>query len=688
MDSDWFRPNSKLGITASYAASFSKSLAKSVIRHKLLSLGLLGQEQILMDPRVEQVYNYTSGSNIYEIPVYQRSYEWKEDKWSFLWNDIAALYYSTKYSLNKNGSSYSDAIFNRHHFIGTILSRATAPLGKGLGQRFTVIDGQQRLITLFIFLSAIRDESLARDVQVSADDLLAFNVTRDSVRLPRLSVNRSDADVFESIVTGKAKDKLSTKVADSLLGKAYLYFRWQLWLGENAKPEICEDLRPPKPGRKKDSPPVGDFYAYWTRGVAHKPFDLALLENCINYGLKMLEIILQPEDEDDAIIFETINARGTELEKFDLIRNSFFLRLGDKANDFFANQWIVFQKKLDTFQRPKGSRGSIKDQFIYDYLVFLGIENVSNQKLYQKWQHYVSTTVGVLGDDKSGEYFLEIVANPMLQIASFYPACWGGTDLIEHEGFVLRVPPNVRQVISEIVAVSAGPTIPLHMMGMDLWTRKLLTDQELLLWVKKIQSCILRLVLANEGLQNVRASALAAGPKLKKNPDLNTLSDVLRQSFRQPSDANLKNQIQSSNCAKDDAAPAMVSILRGIERQISKDVAHPMKAGVGSDEWQVEHIYPQGDGGPGAHWSKDIKDWKLQRENYEPLKYTLGNIGALTGTGNKKAGQKSFQEKKQSLRESRLGINESVLSIEKWTPKAIKDRSTVLLSYFLSEWPE
>ena len=74
---------------------------------------------------------------IYRIPRNQRMYVWKEDNWNDLFQDI---------ELVTNGVSSS-------HFIGSIVLMEEAA-EEGLSV-FTIIDGQQRIITLTILLSSI-----------------------------------------------------------------------------------------------------------------------------------------------------------------------------------------------------------------------------------------------------------------------------------------------------------------------------------------------------------------------------------------------------------------------------------------------------------------------------------------------------------------------------------------------------
>lgn len=85
------------------------------------------------------------------IPVYQRNYDWKKAQCLTLFKDVEAI------AVSENRFS---------HFMGTIVyvegeSSATF-------RAFTVIDGQQRLTTIMIFLKAIvdsiDDEDLKEDI--------------------------------------------------------------------------------------------------------------------------------------------------------------------------------------------------------------------------------------------------------------------------------------------------------------------------------------------------------------------------------------------------------------------------------------------------------------------------------------------------------------------------------------------
>jgi hypothetical protein len=630
------------------------------------------------------VNNYTSGSNTYTIPVFQRPYEWDAEKWFYLWVDIKSLYKYADFNKSQdNLLNNRSALKNKTHFIGTVLTRATENLSDGLGNEFTLIDGQQRFVTIFILLSAIRDDSYAVGDSVPTNNHLSL-VKGDSESFERLQVNRSDQQAFKRIVGGNCKNGLNKLDFASKLGQAYLFFRWQLRLGTDPQVESEVDFKsflPPKASRKKDAPDPNDFLDYWPTKNLSEHYDLELLKNCISYGLTMLEIKLEPDDEDDAIIFETINAKSTPLEKFDLIRNSFFLRLGQSKTKFFDEEWPEFQRRLDKFLvKP--------DQFVYDYLQFLGIPKVSKPRLYTLWKDYVSGIIGRLGGDEDGKYFAEYVARPMIKTSLIYPLARGESASINTEEFSQKLPADSAALIKEIISVSKDPVVPLNMLGIDAWINKKFTDKELFLWLKKIQGLILRQVLSGEDLQNLRASVLQAVPDLVKDVSLVSLDVALSKKLRQASDSKLKNVVAHSTCATDDNSAAILSILRGIERQIRKESAHSLPQGKEPATWQVEHIYPQSIKSPGDAWLSDLKTWSLTKDNYDQLKFTLGNVTALTALANQQIGQKSFKEKKLKFQASHLGLNEEIQNKLKWTPKDIIERSTSLLSEFIAEWPD
>jgi uncharacterized protein with ParB-like and HNH nuclease domain len=640
-----------------------------------------------MKPSMGVVSDFTTGSNMYKIPVFQRDYEWDKEKWFYLWQDIKEIYKAAQYKIKNDSQKTSDQTLEKSHFIGTVLTRSTRTLGHGLGSEYLVIDGQQRLITLFIILSAIRDHQLGINKEVDSDDPLAIIRSRDAT-FPRFQVNKNDESVYEKIVTGFVKDELPQSVVESKLGKAYLYFRWQLWYGldENLAEDIeIEDTMPPKFRKTKSSKfTEGQFHQYWPTIQKSNQFDLQLLENCISTGLSILEVVLEPNDEEDAIVFETLNARNTELEKFDLIRNNFFLRLGTNAMNFFENNWRSFDKQLIELTKKNSFK---RDTFIYDFLIFSGIEKISYPKLYTRWAEYVRKKLGPLGEGNDGEYFKEEIALPVIQSLGLYEPSFGKSATLKINDKSKNIPPKVQKLLTENYKLSST-LVPLHMIALNEWHLGRMNDDELYSWIKKLQGYVLRIIISGGKLNNLRAFVLANGPRISKNPSLAKLSETLSTS--QITNKNLKNIITNSQFAYDSNSVAVSIILRGIERNMHSNPAnaHPVETGPGELEWNVEHIYPQSPNNPGPEWLADIAKWGLQKDSYTEFIFTLGNVTLLSGSDNKGVGRDGFKKKKEAYVKSRLILSENLLNLQKWTPKEIKDRSSFLLSHFCDEWPE
>ncbi len=90
--------------------------------------------------------------NHFIIPQYQRKYSWTETETKALWNDINE-------SIGNNMS----------HFVGTLCFKENMSTGLSTDTEYEVIDGQQRLTTIFLMLSVliekISDENTREDQQ-------------------------------------------------------------------------------------------------------------------------------------------------------------------------------------------------------------------------------------------------------------------------------------------------------------------------------------------------------------------------------------------------------------------------------------------------------------------------------------------------------------------------------------------
>jgi uncharacterized protein with ParB-like and HNH nuclease domain len=94
-----------------------------------------------------------NGTMQFVIPVFQRDYNWSEANCDQLWKDILQI-----------GQEPSD----RGHFLGSVVYVPTGDSAAGF-TRWLLIDGQQRLTTLTLLLTALRDHIADIDWSGSAD---------------------------------------------------------------------------------------------------------------------------------------------------------------------------------------------------------------------------------------------------------------------------------------------------------------------------------------------------------------------------------------------------------------------------------------------------------------------------------------------------------------------------------------
>lgn len=246
---------------------------------------------------INDIFN---GNRILEIPFFQRSYVWGEPQWERLINDMENV-----------------SIINKPYFLGSvILKQQQTSTGFQVGDKRTLIDGQQRLTTLNILFKIL----CLKNGQQKAFDRI-FRLLNNSLALLH---NHNDIEDFETILALEEETEVSGTSA--IIG-AYNYFR-------------IKDL---------------------------SKLDMNVILNNIMFVGIDLGI-----DEDEQQIFDTINSLGVRLTTAELLKNYFFNR--DNA-DLYRKYWLeVFEKDAETknfWDRDITAGRTIReniDLFFYSFL--------------------------------------------------------------------------------------------------------------------------------------------------------------------------------------------------------------------------------------------------------------------------------------------------------------------------------
>ncbi|MGI8509465.1 MAG: DUF262 domain-containing protein [Gemmatimonadaceae bacterium] len=228
------------------------------------------------------------GTKQYVVPLFQRSYSWDRKEWEVLWKDLIELYEMEN---------------PRTHFMGSIVTMPAISVPEGV-TKFQLIDGQQRLTTIFILLTLLRDKARELGESPLADEInntLLVNPYKSGTDSYKLLPTQADRAAFYALIQ---HDKM---LAESRITEAYLYF---------------------------------------DRQFKQKQPDIRSLNRIISSTLSAVSIVLDADDN-PYLVFESLNAKGKPLSQADLIRNYVFMRVHiDEQQAIHEKYWKPMQDAL------------------------------------------------------------------------------------------------------------------------------------------------------------------------------------------------------------------------------------------------------------------------------------------------------------------------------------------------------
>ncbi len=288
----------------------------------------------------------------FQVPTNQRSYMWEAEHVTDYWNDILNAMQP------ESGTGFDD------YFIGTIV------LSRTEGDALEVVDGQQRLATTTIILAAIRDYYHEKDNASGRAAIIErkYLIEQNEESLeyePHLSLNEHDNRFFQENVVNRPK-------------------------GEER--EYPQEEKGQKK-RMKDSERNIATACTIIRGKLHEHINgvrasdvSSRLQRIVRYIREHVKVICVtvPNHENAYTIFETLNDRGLDLTKADLLKNHLFRTAGKKEQEA-QTKWAHMIGGLETVTR--------KDVTV-DFIRYLWIStngHVRGKELYSRIKATVKT---------------------------------------------------------------------------------------------------------------------------------------------------------------------------------------------------------------------------------------------------------------------------------------------------------
>ena len=272
----------------------------------------------------------------YVIPSYQRPYAWTVDQASELFDDLYDFYKSEP---------------EEGYFLGSIvlIKQESVPYSE-------VIDGQQRLTTLTILLSALASilkgnqrDTLAKYIQEPGNEFEGLDPK------PRLTLRERDKDFFSKYVQALKFEELLKLDEKGLDNESQLNIQnnSQLFLQRIAKP------------LNNDAQQIKEFVAF-------------LLQRCF------LVAVSTPSQQSAFRVFSVMNSRGLDLQPTDIIKADIIGQLAtDKERDDYNERWEDMEVEL--------GRGGFNDLFTYVRMIYA--KEKSKKSLLEEFRTHVLSAV-------------------------------------------------------------------------------------------------------------------------------------------------------------------------------------------------------------------------------------------------------------------------------------------------------
>lgn len=603
-----------------------------------------------------------------EVPLFQRQYVWnRELQWEPLWEDISRKF--TNYLEGRKDTPV--------HFLGAMVLDLKMTPTTHVEKR-QVIDGQQRLITLQIFLSTFRDFCQEHGFKELAAECDSFILNKGMMAEPEVDKFKVwptswDRDQFTDVISAGSRIEIERKhplVRRKYAKKydprprmieAYIFFYNQLtefFIGTDSDPPLASDQ--PLSKRLEES-----FQA---------------LKNALYVAIIDLD-----KDDDAQVIFETLNARGEPLLPADLLRNYIFLRAarqGENQEKLYNEYWKSFD---DQFWREVVRQGRLmrprSDLFMQHFLASQRTADIPIRHLYVEYKYWI---------EKEKPF-----ASIKEELSKISQQC---------KDFRRIISPTKNDILFPLATflkqfdVSTVYPLLLYLLDSNL------TDEQLKTISQTLESYIVRRAICGYTIKGYNRIFLSMIQSLRSegaSPE-NIQKFLMRlrgESAEWPSNDTFQSAWQTNYAYLTLNNSKLVYILRRLSDTYFVSGSEEISI---ETPLTVEHLLPRDwienwplpDGSKGMNYA-ELLDAKIDDPRAIATKYrnsilqTIGNLTILTQPLNSSFRNKAWNVKKPALLSvSLLSINQQLHQYNSWDESNIETRSKELFNRALNIWPK
>lgn len=564
---------------------------------------------------------FSSGGDIhYVLPHFQREYAWEKPEWQTLVKDILAVY-----------ELYNDET-PPEHFMGALVVISDG-MQAGTVPVFRLVDGQQRLTSISLFLCALRTLILTDDSHtglVKKISKMLVNGDEDGALYYKLlpTLKYGDRASYCAIVAGQ----LLPEGIESKIPLAYAYL-----LKELSARYRTNELDPNQ------------------------------LFNVLMTTLQVVYINLDNRERPYEI-FESLNYKGRSLTQADLVRNYIAMKLPPKRQEqAFLKLWSPIEELLLEKRTVGRSRFGELTGFLRHYFAMQTGVLINEDHVYSRFRDRGESMT-------SAEFENEL--ERLKRFAGYYDC------LLRPEREVDKA---ARAQLHRLNILEISTGYPFLMAMYDRREQGEISQNEFVAGLQVIETYMVRRFLNRDSTNFLNKMF----PTLVKEVNSVGFVDNLAATLgtkKEPSDVRLRRSAETVSIYRRDIYTRQKLNL------VYQTVNRHLSAGSGAytvldADPTIEHIMPQTLSGG---WRQALGENGAQ--DHDLLLHTLGNLTPVTQAWNSQLSNSLYATKRSKLAQHGLQLNAVYFGDEHapatWDGDAIRQRAQWLMQHVTAIWPQ
>ena len=554
-----------------------------------------------------KLLDFLKKSPQFVIPIYQRTYSWTEKECRQLWDDI----------LHTGSNDDISA-----HFVGSIVY-----IEKGIYQvssqsPLLVIDGQQRLTTVTLLITALA-RALDQFDEEKREPLDGFsprklrnyyllNPEEDGEKHYKLVLSQTDKDSLISIVGNRERPKeYSQRVTDNFK----LFESWIAGCKDNLMP-LCKGLA----------------------------------------KLIVVDIALNRDQDNPQLIFESMNSTGKELSQADLIRNYILMGLEPQLQ---AKLYEQFWRPMEVDFGQEAYSEQF-DGFMRHYLTVKTGEIPKIGEVYDAFKIHASSR-------KMAQAGIEALVADIRTFSRYFCAMALGTETDLDLKFAFH---DLRELRVDVA-------YPFLLELYHDYATGILLREDFVAAVRLVEAYVFRRAICSIPTNSMNKTFATFVRALKKDRYLKSIQIYLLQlpSYRRfPNDEEFRRELQIRDLYN----------FRSRSYWIRRLENHGRKERVQVDEYTIEHIMPQNEDLSTA-WKTGLDlEWKRIHETWLHTLGNLTLTGYNSEYSDRPFTEK--RDIPGGFKESPLKLNKGLGQLDQWNEDSIKERAGRLAEIALEVW--